>query len=114
MKKKTFIYSLFIMALFIFGTLFSRSKLFDDKIIAAEHPNIVPTIFIHGYKGSERSFSTMLTRMQKNKWGHKSITCQIDRNGNVKFAEKIKKNVSQPFIQVIFENNRARLSDQTI
>ncbi|MBO1005330.1 alpha/beta fold hydrolase [Pseudogracilibacillus auburnensis] len=114
MNKKLLKYRLFVIFILIIGMVFFRNKFLDDKKSAAEQPNITPTVFIHGYKGSDRSFSTMLSRMEKNKWGHRSIICHIDRNGNIKFNGKLKRNVSQPFIQVIFEDNRARLSDQTI
>ncbi len=44
----------------------------------------------------------------KNPW-----FCFVHKNGRVSIRGTLPKNVENPFIQVIFENNRAQLSDQT-
>lgn len=112
MKRKYSIGIFFILILII-GLFISRPKLIDERSHVAASPAIVPTLFLHGYKGSERSFSTMLERMDQQQWGTKTLVCFVNKKGRVSFKGSIPENVENPFIQVIFENNRAKLSDQT-
>ncbi|MEK3888593.1 alpha/beta fold hydrolase [Bacillus sp. FSL K6-3431] len=102
----------FIIALII-GLVLFRPKMMDDKKFAAEQPAVVPTLFVHGYKGSERSFSTMLSRMSDQQWGEKMLVCRVSKNGRISLKGTLSEEKDNPFIQVIFENNRARINDQT-
>lgn len=113
MKRKYTGISLFFIAALIFGLIFSRPKLFEGKKTAAEQSIMVPTVFVHGYKGSDRSFSTMFKRMDEYKWGQKTLVCRVDNQGHIQFRGSLPKRVANPFIQVIFQNNRATLADQT-
>ncbi|GIN69983.1 hypothetical protein J14TS2_04580 [Bacillus sp. J14TS2] len=113
MKKKYSGISLFFIIVLIIGLFISRPKLINEQIQVSASPAVVPTLFLHGYKGSERSFSTMLERMEEQQWGSRALVCFVHKNGRVSIKGTIPKNVENPFIQVIFENNRAQLSDQT-
>lgn len=104
---------LFFIIFLIIGLVFFRPRMMDEKKLAAEQSPIVPTLFLHGYKGSERSFSTMLSRMENQQWGEKALVCRVSKNGRISLKGILPENTDNPFIQVIFENNRARISDQT-
>ncbi|WP_064468776.1 alpha/beta fold hydrolase [Lederbergia galactosidilytica] len=113
MKKKYSGIGLFFICILIIGLFISRPKLINEQTHVAASPAVIPTLFLHGYKGSERSFSTMLERMEQQNWGTKTLVCFVHKNGRVSIRGTLPKNVENPFIQVIFENNRAQLSDQT-
>ncbi|MCJ7842721.1 alpha/beta hydrolase [Lederbergia sp. NSJ-179] len=113
MKNKYSGLGLFFIVILIIGLFISRPKLIDDSGHVAASPAVVPTLFLHGYKGSARSFSTMLERMDEQQWGSKTLVCFVNKRGSVSFKGSIPENVENPFIQVIFEHNRANLSDQT-
>ncbi|WP_226585331.1 alpha/beta fold hydrolase [Halobacillus litoralis] len=76
-----------------------------------KHDQITPTLFIHGYKGGPRSFQTMIDRMQNLQWGRKHVTIYVSSTGLVSIQGDFT-NASNPFIQVLFENNRASIQDQ--
>ncbi|WP_173917810.1 alpha/beta fold hydrolase [Halobacillus sp. Marseille-Q1614] len=79
----------------------------------SEKPSVVtPTIFVHGYKGGPGSFNTMLDRFEDNNWGTKRMVIYVTNEGNVRVRGGIPYTMN-PFIQVIFENNRASIADQT-
>lgn len=76
---------------------------------------VVPTVFVHGFKGGPSSFNHMLDRFQENyHWGKKTMVCRVNKSGHLYISGGIpsyqKKN---PFVQVIFENNRASIHDTT-
>lgn len=74
----------------------------------------IPTIFVHGFKGSSRSFNTMFERFENNYyWGRKTMVFRVSRNGHVFISGGIPKNQKHPFIQVIFDNNRSSIQDTT-
>ncbi|WP_158290509.1 alpha/beta hydrolase [Halobacillus salinus] len=107
MTDKRKLFPLVIFTLLI-GLLlfFSASKPTRSEYKTTE----TPTLFIHGYKGTERSFSTMLDRLERNHWGEKQMVVRVSKQGDL----NIKGNTSDgnPLIHVVFEDNRAALSEQ--
>ncbi|MED3654438.1 alpha/beta hydrolase [Heyndrickxia sporothermodurans] len=76
--------------------------------------NRIPTIFVHGFKGTSKSFNTMLNRFENNYfWGRKTMVCRVSHNGHVFISGGIPKNQKHPFIQIIFENNRSTIQNTT-
>ncbi|WP_181350422.1 alpha/beta hydrolase [Thalassobacillus sp. CUG 92003] len=73
---------------------------------------ITPTLFVHGYKGGPGSFGTMLSRLESQNIGQKSMIARVTRNNKLLISGDIS-NQTNPFIQVIFENNRASIKSQT-
>ncbi|MCP3031852.1 alpha/beta fold hydrolase [Halobacillus sp. A1] len=71
-----------------------------------------PTVFVHGFKGGHGSFNTMLDRFENNNWGKKRMLVYVTASGDVKIHGGIPSETN-PFIQVIFENNRASIAQQT-
>ncbi|WP_082235610.1 alpha/beta hydrolase [Halobacillus massiliensis] len=79
----------------------------------SEPPSVVtPTVFVHGYKGGPGSFNTMLDRFEDNNWGKKRMVIYVTSEGTVRIRGGIPHDMN-PFIQIIFENNRASIADQT-
>ncbi|WP_164908531.1 alpha/beta fold hydrolase [Halobacillus litoralis] len=73
---------------------------------------MTPTLFIHGYKGGPRSFQTMIDRMQSLEWGKKQMVIYVASDGDLTIQGGIQQSRT-PFIQVLFENNRASINSQT-
>nr|WP_246364216.1 alpha/beta hydrolase [Halobacillus locisalis] len=73
--------------------------------------DVIPTVFVHGYKGGERSFSTMLHRFEQKNWGERQMLIRVSRNGKVNINGHVAG--PKPMVQVIFENSRASLEQQT-
>ncbi|CQR48403.1 PGAP1-like protein [Paraliobacillus sp. PM-2] len=71
-----------------------------------------PTLFIHGYKGGPRSFETMLRRFEQKQLGEKAMVIHVAPNGNMAITGNLAKQYPS-FIQVIFQNNRATIAQQT-
>lgn len=77
----------------------------------SETTNSIPTVFIHGYKGTAKSFNTMLNRFEKNGWGKKGLVYFISSNGRILDYKVNGAQADQMFVQIILQNNRANFSD---
>ncbi|RKQ33291.1 alpha/beta fold hydrolase [Oceanobacillus halophilus] len=73
----------------------------------------VPTVFIHGYKGTANSFGTMIERFERNGWGSKQLVYYVSSRGRITTFGTRKEPLNQTFVQVILKNNRANFSDST-
>ncbi|RYM05410.1 alpha/beta hydrolase [Sporolactobacillus sp. THM7-7] len=72
----------------------------------------VPTVFIHGWKGGERSFRTMLDRLSHRFDGpEKAMVVRIDPDGKVMISGRIR-DQAMPLVQVIFMENHASMQRQ--
>lgn len=102
---------LFIIAILIIGSsiFFIYSKPTSSKNTEA----LTPTLFVHGYKGGPASFDTMLNRFEGNNWGSKRMTFHVSANGEL-FVYGRFLNRPNPYIQILFENDRASIKNQTI
>src|SRR5699024_1545648 len=56
----------------------------------------------------------MLDRFERYQWGSKTMICKVSPRGDISVVGKLPENNNNPFIQVIFEDNRASIKDQTI
>lgn len=73
-----------------------------------------PTLFVHGYKGTANSFDFMLDRFENEyHWGRKALVYYVASSGKI-HVHNVNEGQGDPaFVQVIFENNRASLEDQS-
>lgn len=71
----------------------------------------VPTIFVHGLRGSSKTMKEMLTAAVKFGY-HQPLTIHITHAGKLKVSGRWDDSVAHPLIQVTFGNNQARLSFQ--
>ena len=65
----------------------------------------VPTLFVHGYKGTVNSFKGMIDRLEGESKGQQELTLTVDTNGNVQAQGELSKEATNPMIQVLFEDN---------
>ncbi|WP_085993479.1 alpha/beta fold hydrolase [Oceanobacillus senegalensis] len=73
----------------------------------------VPTVFVHGYKGTKNSFGSMLERFEDNGWGKKRFIYYVSSRGRLTDHYVNKEASNQTFVQIILRNNRASFSDST-
>ena len=66
----------------------------------------IPTLFIHGYGGTEGSFSGMLSRFETNGWGKKILTVTVQPNGSVSDTGTWDDQSTNPLVQVLFADNK--------
>lgn len=68
----------------------------------------IPTIFIHGYRGTDRSLHGMIRRLdQKYDWGTETLTVNVSPDGNISTTGTYDKSAKNPLINIVFEDNRA-------
>ncbi|MEC5424626.1 alpha/beta fold hydrolase [Virgibacillus sp. C22-A2] len=108
MKKKyvyTFIFSFLLLAsITIVIVLLNNNK--------SENYSGEPTVFVHGYKGTLKSFGNMLDRFEtKYNWGTKALIYYVTSDGEVNEYNFNKGRDKPAFIQVLFEDNRAGFSN---
>lgn len=66
----------------------------------------VPTLFIHGYGGTARSFKGMLSRFEENSWGKNELTLTVQPDGIISEIGEWKNESNNPMIQVLFADNK--------
>jgi len=72
----------------------------------------IPTIFIHGYKGTYNSFANMLKRLEEdNGWGEKVLLYEVTKEGKIRVVQTGSKNADPAYVQVVLEDNRASFED---
>ncbi|CDQ21564.1 Uncharacterized protein with an alpha/beta hydrolase fold [Halobacillus karajensis] len=96
----------------IIGSLFFMINSRSGSSEPVDREKLTPTLFVHGFKGGSRSFETMIDRMQNLQWGQKHMTIYVSARGDVTIRGEFK-DTYNPFIQVLFENNRASIYNQT-
>lgn len=111
MKKKYSIAVITSISLFLFGVLSIVHSTNRENIVIANEP----TVFVHGYKGTENSFGNMLERFEYTyHWGTKGLVYYVSSEGKLNDYLLIDEMEEQPiFVQVVFENNRASFADTT-
>ena len=115
LQKKS---SIFITIAVILAFILLISSIFytdTDQASSPTTPTIssdsIPTIFVHGFKGSAHSFDGMLDRFQRQHWGKKEMVIYVTNEGDTIIKGNISKNVMHPLIQVVFHNNRASFQE---
>lgn len=109
MKKQHIIITVTAILIFIGGwSLFPRAY----GTLTSNHFSDTPTVFVHGYKGTYNSFANMLQRFEEDKeWGEKVLVYRVSKKGGVHVTHSGSMDASQPYIQIVFEDNRASFED---
>ncbi|WP_284140845.1 MULTISPECIES: alpha/beta fold hydrolase [unclassified Virgibacillus] len=106
MKRIYIIITVVIISVFLILFL-NRGEKESRSAYSKKIPS-VPTVFVHGYKGTHRSFNGMLQRFEKEyQWGVKTFVYQVSPEGRIKVANSSMKTNKPVYVQVIFEDNRA-------
>ena len=66
----------------------------------------VPTLFIHGYSGNERSFGGMIQRLETKGEAKKELVLTVSSNGQISAEGTLSGKNENPMIQVLFEDNK--------
>ncbi|MFQ3545100.1 alpha/beta hydrolase [Halobacillus rhizosphaerae] len=106
-QKKAFFYTI---ALIIMGT--SLFFLSTRSISSEDNKELIPTLFIHGYKGGPRTFGPMMERFEDREIGQQRMVVVVSSQGRVTIKGGIPHKMN-PFIQVLFQDDRASVADQT-
>lgn len=106
-KKSVLVTILIIIFSFTFIAL-----VYSNPIQSKDTSNITPTLFIHGFKGGPSSFQNMLTRLEEKRSGTKTMVIRVLSNGELAISGNLTEK-ENPFIQVIFQENRAGINQQT-
>ncbi|MBD1382298.1 alpha/beta fold hydrolase [Metabacillus arenae] len=77
----------------------------NKQSTASYEINKTPTLFIHGYTGTERSFKGMISRFENKEDGAKRILTCYASKAEVMCQPNGKTNVEKPLIQVIFNES---------
>ncbi|MBC1434591.1 alpha/beta fold hydrolase [Paenilisteria rocourtiae] len=75
-----------------------------------------PTIFIHGYRGTDRSLHGMIRRFdQQYNWATDALTVKVSPTGDISVKGSYDgKQADNPLINVIFADNRATVTQQSL
>ena len=95
--------------------LFIRSTQVQSQNSKLNPEDTIPTVFVHGYKGTYNSFKSMMNRFDHQyNWGKRTMLCYVDTRGHVTFKGSLPIGQKHPLIQVVFENNRSTITDTSI
>jgi uncharacterized alpha/beta hydrolase family protein len=109
-KKKYII----VMAGFCLLFLGIIAAMYVPKKASSGHSDMLPVVFMHGYKGTENSFGHMLSRFEKKNWGNKALVYVVSAEGDIRGYNLGKGTETPEFIQIVFENNRASFQDSAM
>ncbi|MEN2666328.1 alpha/beta hydrolase [Listeria aquatica] len=103
-----------IISAAVLGIYFWKTQ---EKSEAKVKETIIPTVFVHGYKGTVNSFGHMLNRFGYESGGKKiAMRIVVAENGELDVSGGIGKyeKDGDSAVQILFEDNRASLARQTI
>ena len=66
----------------------------------------IPTLFFHGYSGTENSFKGMLQRLEKNQKAVKELVLIVGADGQIQAEGDLSGKADNPMVQVLFEDNK--------
>ena len=109
-KRLLAVFLLFSL-IYISINLFSHIQPAESE--ASSEKAVEATVFIHGYKGTARSFDTLLERFEEQyDWGKRALVCRVTADGKVLVDQLADLHSRERLlVQVIFENNRASFED---
>ncbi|MGB3161336.1 MAG: alpha/beta fold hydrolase [Carnobacterium sp.] len=66
----------------------------------------IPTLFIHGYSGTDYTFNGMLSRFESEEYGKQQLTITVQPDGSISEVGDWQEEADNPFIQVLFSDNK--------
>ncbi|GIO24564.1 alpha/beta fold hydrolase [Oceanobacillus sp. J11TS1] len=111
MRKK--IAGIVLCVLIVSGIALGAYFYQQDQTRAEEYTG-APTIFIHGYKGTENSFGHMLDRFENTyQWGNKGFVYYVTKDGSIVDYNLNEGRYAPMFVQIVLEDNRASFQKST-
>ncbi|WP_088809108.1 MULTISPECIES: alpha/beta hydrolase [Listeria] len=112
MMKRIFLAYL-VPILCVVGAIFSLIQLNPVRPEAVSTG--VPTIFIHGYHGTDRSLHGMIRRFdQKYHVATDAMIVHVSKIGEISTEGEYNSSAKNPLINVVFDNNRATITQQAM
>jgi uncharacterized alpha/beta hydrolase family protein len=114
-NRKRLVFSSLLIISFFTLYLLPRTDNVESSEKTLSKEEKIPTVFVHGFKGTYNSFKTMMDRFEnQHGWGQKTLTLFVSEKGIITYSGNLPKNPSSPpLIQVVFESNRASIPDTT-
>jgi uncharacterized alpha/beta hydrolase family protein len=121
-RQFSYVFAILILSLFsviVIVEIVDKTRLSDPEYDASQsevkaYNQEIPTVFIHGWKGSERSFRTMFNRLSAHYHGpERAFVVRIDPDSSVTVSGNMK-NKRIPLIQILFTDNHASMEQQGI
>jgi uncharacterized alpha/beta hydrolase family protein len=92
-----------------------KSQIAESKENDSTVQTHIPTVFVHGYKGTYNSFKTMIYRFEENSWASRELVVYVSAEGEITWKGYLPdKNKRPPLIQVVFENNKASIAETSL
>ncbi len=128
MKKWIIILLVFAVFIISFGFIFTATtehraaekKKAANQVKAKEKKKAkqsieigTPTLFVHGYAGTKNSLGHMMSRLEEADGAHKALTITVKKDGTLSVHGKYDKYTRRPLIQVLFEDNKSSMVNQT-
>ena len=104
--------ALVLISLFaISGCQTTKTTAVSDKEKTVESSKVIekttiPTLFFHGYSGTENSFKGMLRRLEKNQQAVKELVLTVGTDGQIQATGDLSGKADNPMVQVLFEDNK--------
>ena len=89
----------------------TKTTVVSDKEKTVESSKVIekttiPTLFFHGYSGTENSFKGMLQRLEKNQKAVKELVLIVGADGQIQAEGDLSGKADNPMVQVLFEDNK--------
>lgn len=104
--------ALVLISLFaISGCQTTKTTAVSDKEKTVESSKVIekttiPTLFFHGYSGTENSFKGMLQRLEKNQKAVKELVLIVEADGQIQAEGDLSGKADNPMVQVLFADNK--------
>ncbi|TYS18685.1 alpha/beta hydrolase [Rossellomorea vietnamensis] len=111
-RKKAFSVGALLLLTFSLTYITLKSQVAESKESSSEVSAGIPTVFVHGYKGTYNSFKTMLYRFEENKWGKRDLVVYVSADGEITWRGSLNSSSGlPPLVQIVFEKNKASISE---
>ncbi|GER66317.1 hypothetical protein BpJC7_08400 [Weizmannia acidilactici] len=99
----------FFLAMSLSAVWFFQNHLTAKGNAAAARPaaDPIPTVFVHGYKGTANSLGGMLNRLEESGVAEKAMVIHVTADGLIVANGQVSKQDRHPMIQVILSQNRS-------
>ncbi|RIW28597.1 alpha/beta hydrolase [Bacillus salacetis] len=111
-KKKVFSVGAMLILAFSLIYISFKSQIAESKENTSGTQSNIPTVFVHGYKGTYNSFKTMLYRFEQNGWGKKELVVYVSAEGEITWKGALHPDPKlPPLVQIVFEKNKASIAE---
>ncbi|WP_421378592.1 alpha/beta fold hydrolase [Bacillus salacetis] len=111
---KTKVFSVGAMLLLVLSLIYIsfKTQIAESKENDSAEYAGIPTVFVHGYKGTYNSFKTMLYRFEDNKWGKRELVVYVSAEGALTWKGSLhNESEMPPLVQIVFEKNKASIAE---